>query len=136
MLKLLADLDDIVHKTYIDDPHLTVVDVVWKQLLKNHIYDRDFVFYFTDYITQEMHLERLPDDHFETTESIEDQIEGMLQAEIEKVTHESSMYEQLPYKDDIEIYKETTTGKGVIETMNFTDALILLESHTEEEETP
>lgn len=136
MLKLLADLDDIVHKTYIDDPHLTVVDVVWKQLLKNHIYDRDFVFYFTDYITQEMHLERLPHDHFETTESIEDQIEGMLQAEIERVTHESSMYEQLPYKDDIEIYKESTTGKGVIETMNFTDALILLESHTEEEETP
>lgn len=131
-IKLLAELDSVTHKTYIDDPHLTVVDVIWKHLLKNRIYDRDFVFYFTDYVLNKYSETELAKDTFETNESIEDQIEGMLQSAIEEMNFKSSLYEQIPLKDDIDIHREDTSGKGIIDTFGFTDALILLDSHTVE----
>ena len=132
-IKLLAELDSVTHKVYVDDPHLTVVDVIWKQLLKNNIYDRDFVFYFTDQIIHELESTKFEKDHFETTESLDDQIEGMLQDQIQSVTEKNvRMYEEVPYKDDIEVHRESTSGKGIIDTLGFTDALILLESHTVE----
>lgn len=132
-IKLLAELDSVTHKVYVDDPHLTVVDVIWKHLLKNNIYDRDFVFYFTDQIIHELDSTKFEKDHFETNESLDDQIEGMLQDQIQSVTEKNvRMYEEVPYKDDIEVHKEATSGKGIIDTLGFTDALILLESHTVE----
>lgn len=133
-IKILAELDSVTHKVYVDDPHLTVVDVIWKHLLKNDIRDRDFVFYFTDYILNMTDTVDIARDKFETKEQIEDQIEGMLQSAIEKMDFNTSLYEQLPLKDDIRKRDESSSGKGMIDAFSFSDALILLESHTEEDE--
>lgn len=130
-IKLLAELDHVVDTTYVDDPHLTVVALIWKQLLKNKIYDRDFVFYLTDHILHELNEVHFEKDHFETTEELEYQIKGMLQDEIEDAKHviDQNFYEQAPYKDLLKSQEMITSGKGIIDTCALTDALILLDSH-------
>lgn len=130
-IKLLADLDQITHKTYIDDPHLTVIDYVWKQLIQQKIYDREFVFRFTDYIIHDEHIMEIARDHFETNEALENQIAGMLQDEIHGVTHitDTNFYDRMPVTDEMRKISISSSGKGFIDTFGLTDQLILLDSH-------